>query len=365
MIHTKKELVMFMPSIEDGGVEKNLFNITNYISKKNIKVNLITSNKNKKNFFDKKVNYICPKFNFLNIKSKRLKILFCIYLLFVHFVLKKKKIIILSFQANIYSLIFSKFFSIKIIVRSNTSLSGWNKNFFKKNIIKYFYKRADKIIVNSAFFKREMDKEMNINSHLIYNPLDANIIFNKSKKKINFNFYKSNTLNLINIARLSDQKDHYTILKALNLIKEKIKLRLLIIGKGKEFLNLNNYTKKNNLNKIVKYLGYKKNPYPYLKKSDVFILSSKFEGLPNVLLEAAHFKKYIISSDCPTGPKEILKDYRFGSLFKVGDYKKLSQLILNYYFKVNKTNNFSNSTINKFNFRNNCESYFKIVKSFL
>jgi hypothetical protein len=365
MIHSNKELVIFMPSIEDGGVEKNLFNITNYLSKKNININLITSNNNKKIFFDKKVKYICPKFNFLNFKFKRLKILLCIYLLFSHFVLKKKKIIILSFQANIYSLIFAKFFNIKIIVRSNTSPSGWNKNFFKKNIIKYFYKRADKVIVNSAFFKKEMNKEMNIKSHLIYNPLDANTILNKSKKKVNFNFYKSSTLNLINIARLSDQKDHYTILKAVNLIRKKIKLRLLIIGKGKEFSNLKIYIKKNNLCKIVKFLGFKKNPYPYLKKSDVFILSSKFEGLPNVLLEAAYFNKYIISSDCPTGPKEILKDYRFGSLFKIGDHKRLSELILNYYFKVNKTNNFSNLMLKKFNFRNNCENYFKIVKSYL
>ena len=79
-----------------------------------------------------------------------------------------------------------------------------------------------------------------------------------------------------------------------------------------------------------------KNPYKYFKDTDIFVLSSKFEGLPNVLLEAQFFKKFIISSNCPTGPKEILLNGKAGELFDVGNYKKLSKIILNYNKKIIK-----------------------------
>ena len=77
-------------------------------------------------------------------------------------------------------------------------------------------------------------------------------------------------------------------------------------------------------NKFVKVF-YTSNPFPYIKDSDLFVLSSTFEGLPNVLLEALTLGKPIISSNCPTGPNEILSYGKGGQLFKIGDYKSLSK----------------------------------------
>lgn len=99
------------------------------------------------------------------------------------------------------------------------------------------------------------------------------------------------------------------------------------MGRGDKENNLRKYIKENKLSSIVKIINFKANPYPYLNQSNLFILSSKFEGLPNVLLEAASLKKYIIASDCPTGPREILKNGLNGDLFSIGDYKKISNLI--------------------------------------
>ena len=84
--------------------------------------------------------------------------------------------------------------------------------------------------------------------------------------------------------------------------------RLLIVGYGSEKEHLQNFINKFHLKKYVKII-FAKNPYKFIKMSDVFISSSKFEGLPNVLLEAAYLNKYIISSNCKTGPKEIIKRY--------------------------------------------------------
>ena len=89
---------------------------------------------------------------------------------------------------------------------------------------------------------------------------------------------------------------------------------MLLIGYGPKKNKIINFIKDNNLKDNVCVLKFKKNPFPYLKLADIFVLSSKYEGLPNVLLEALVLKKYIISSNCPTGPKEILDNGNYGSL---------------------------------------------------
>ena len=81
------------------------------------------------------------------------------------------------------------------------------------------------------------------------------------------------------------------------------------------------------LDKNVKLIKDITNPFPYILQADFFILTSIYEGLPNVLLEAITLKKYVISSDCPTGPKEILENGKNGTLFKFGNSNDLRNKI--------------------------------------
>lgn len=140
----------------------------------------------------------------------------------------------------------------------------------------------------------------------------------------------------------------------------------MIIGKGNEHNSLIKFIRENNLHKIVKLLGYKNNPYPYIEKSDIFILSSKFEGLPNVLLESMYLKKRIISSDCPTGPREILINNKYGFLYPINDYLALSKIIKRFKKnKLKKINNYHIKNLKKFDFNINCNKYLKIVNKVL
>ena len=86
----------------------------------------------------------------------------------------------------------------------------------------------------------------------------------------------------------------------------------MILGKGELKNNLERYINENNLEKNVKIKDYVENPYPFIRQADLFVLSSKFEGLPNVLLESLTLNKFIISSNCQTGPKEILMNGKGG-----------------------------------------------------
>ena len=90
----------------------------------------------------------------------------------------------LAFQANLYCTIVCKLFNVKIIIRSNSSPSGWSNNFIKKIIYKNLLKFTDKIIVNSIEFKKEFKKKFNVNSVCIYNPLNKESIIKNSKKNI-------------------------------------------------------------------------------------------------------------------------------------------------------------------------------------
>ena len=130
------------------------------------------------------------------------------------------------------------------------------------------------------------------------------------------------------MSRFTDQKDHSTLIEAIKIVSKKIKCELIIIGYGSNKFNIQTMINKYKLQKNIKIINYKTNPFPYLKASDLFVLSSKYEGLPNVILEAQTLKKYVISTDCPTGPKEILLNGKIGSLFKVGDYDSLQKLSL-------------------------------------
>lgn len=359
-----KDLVLFMPSIEVGGVEKNLFIIANYLERKGIKVKLITSNKKYTKKLNTNIKIISINSNFFLKRKKYVKFFFCLILLFLEFC-KNKQIVVFAFQANIYAVILCKLLRVKIITRSNTSPKGWSQNFFKKKIYKFIIKFSDLIIVNSLVFRRQMRNIFGVKTKLIYNPLNKEEIL-QSKK---INKFNNSKLNIINVARFTEQKDHLTLLRAFKLlIKKNNKAFLIIIGRGYEESNIKNFIKENKLKKNVKLITNVQNPYGYIKCANIFVLTSKYEGLPNVLLEAMLLKKYIISTDCPTGPKEILNNGKYGDLVKVGDYKKIYNLLNTY----KKRKNIISSqvkraylSLKRYDFKTNCDEYYNSIKKFL
>ena len=361
--NNQNQIIYFFPYPVIGGVEKNFAMISNYLSIFFRKSYLITTFKINLKINNKIQTIEINKF--WSLLSRRLLFIICAIKLF--FISAKiKNSIIFSFQGNFYAIVISIILKRKIIIRSNLSPDGWTNSPFKMKIFKFLLSKADLVIVNSSNFQKQMKNKLNINAIKIFNPLNDKELskFKIYKKKINF--FENKTINLINVGRLVLQKNQIEILYALKRLEKLTKnFRLLIIGDGPEKKNLKDFIKKNNLNKCVKII-FVKNPYKYISMSDVFILSSTHEGLPNVLLEAAYFNKYIISSNCQTGPSEIIKDYKYGVLYKKGSdkdlflkIKKLNKKKLN----LNKKKFFSNLT--QFNSKKNLEMYHNAVKKLI
>jgi len=361
----KKKILMFMPSIEGGGVEKNLFIVSNFLIKKFNQVTLITISKKYKKKFNKSINFISLSSDIWDKLGRRFKYFLAIVLL-IKEICKNKDLIVFSFQANIYCIIVCKIFSVKIVSRSNSAPYGWSKNWVKRGIFRFFLNSADKILVNSEQFKKDLKKEFNVNAVCIYNPLNQAEIKKRAKKKVKKIFNTRNKIKILNIGRFTDQKDQITLLKSLNLLKNHINYEAVIIGKGILKFKLKKYIIENKLNNYIKIINFVENPYNLIKQTDIFILSSKYEGLPNVLLESLALKKFIISSDCPTGPREILVNGRGGLLFKMGNYKELSKKII-YYSKnkkkCNKMLKLSISNLHRFDYHKNLNKYYNLINS--
>ena len=358
-----RDLIIFIPSIEGGGVEKNLFYLSNYIQSKFKNIYLITADKFKINTFGKNIQLIMPNTTYFKNKNRFVKSLVCSYLLFKNF--KKKKALVFSLQSNFFSIIFSKVINAKVIIRLNTSPEKYISNTYKRFFFKFLYGLADEIIVNSYDFKKKLYKNFYLNSKLILNTIKIY----KKKKKIGF-FKNFKELKIISIGRLTNQKNQIILLKALYLLKNKfkIKFKLFLIGKGYNYNLLKNFIFENKLQKNIKLAGYKKNASNYIKSSDLFILSSNYEGLPNTLIEAQVASVPIISSNCPTGPKEILMNGKLGDLFSPGDYKNLCKKIYNYYRNrklLKKKSILAKKYLYRFDYQENLNKYVLVIMKYI
>lgn len=358
-----KKIVIFIPSIEFGGVEKNLYILIDYLQNIYSEIFVITSSKINYKINKKRVKIIQPKLGNWNKKNRFLKSLMSLFLIIKNF--KKREIIVISFQSSLFSIIASKLMCWPIIIRLNTSPEKYVNNFLKFLFFKILYKLSDEIIVNSFEFKKKLKKIFNYDSIAVLNPLTKKKI--KNKKIESLKNFKG--LKIINIARLTDQKDHITLLRSIKMIVEekKINLKLYIIGRGNNFRLLQNFIERNNLKKNVILYGYKANAEKYIKCFDLFILSSKHEGLPNTLIEAQVSNTPIISSDCPTGPKEILLNGKLGILFKTGDHKDLYKKILLFNknkIKYRKRSLLARKYLTRFDYKINLSKYLKIIRKY-
>lgn len=219
----------------------------------------------------------------------------------------------------------------KKIIWQHTSLNK-NKKRTEKRLDKY-----DKVVLLCDDMKIDFIKnfpKLKDKFFRIYNFLDFDRIKKLEKDENELNLKEKEMLKekyCVSVARLDYPKDFDTLLKAFEILKNKgIKEKLYIIGEGEQRERIENQIKEKELENVVYLLGRRNNPYVWIKNADLFVHSSKREGFPAVLLEALLCEKMIISSDCMTGPKEILENGKDGELFKVGDSIELSNLLEKY-----------------------------------
>ena len=286
-----------------------------------------------------KIVYLLPGYIFKFIKSKyipwkitmTLSVIFSILPLILYLIKNKGNYIlglvpILAILGFLISNVKSKIiFSIQGLPRSNI---------FNLNLFFLKYLPDVKYVIPTKSMKKYLDVKYklsrNIEYHVIPNAvLDSNLI-SKSKELVNDEWYNNSKLFVITaVGRLTNQKDFSNLIKSFSLTANTLDLiRLVIIGSGEQRESLQDHVKDLGLESTVKFLGFQSNPYKFMNASDLFVMSSKWEGPGHVLIEALATGCPVITTNCPIGPSDSVQNGEFGQLVEVGNSSALSEAIL-------------------------------------
>lgn len=315
----KIKLLFILPSMRGGGAEKVISTLLQHLEKDKFDLNLALIEKEGK-FLDDIPSHV----NIIDLNSKRVRN--SLFKIIKTINLIKPNIVFSTLgHLNLFISIIRPFLSKKIIFigRESNTVSIINKEerfpFLLNFLYKNFYNNFEQIVAQAEYMKKDLIKNYQIKEEkikVINNPIDFKKIEKLSKESSEILFDKTK-INLLAVGRLSYQKGFNTLIDILNKLDEKY--TLTILGEGPDKKDLENKIKELNLEKRVNLLGFKNNPYIYMKQADIFVLSSRYEGFPNVVLEACACEMPVVAFDCPGGTNEILKNNEIGYLVKCQD----------------------------------------------
>lgn len=196
-------------------------------------------------------------------------------------------------------------------------------------LVRLTYRHADAIVGVTHEVRQDIADVVGLDQnelHTVYNDIDVDEILEDATEPIDHPWFESNdTPIVLGAGRLSYQKDFKTLIKAIDEIQDSIPCRLVIIGEGPDREDLEALIVERNLQDVVSLPGYKENPFAYMARSDVFVLSSRWEGTANVLLEAMACGTPVVTTDC--GTAEIIGDGERGPVVPIGDERALAEAI--------------------------------------
>ena len=342
-----KKILIVAPSLAVGGMEKVLINLVNSLPQENYNITIKTiydnfelaSNLNEnikyssfyKTCKNKKIDYIKVRLYTFMLKKFTPKLLY-------RLLIKERYDTEIAFFRGA---------AVKIISGSNNYQSNklaWVHSDFTKctGIFDWFnneeqtknaYRKFNKIVCVSQYAKEKFKERMGIKENVIvrYNINLTDDIKNKAEEKIEEKFNK-NTFKVCTVGRLVEAKGYDRLLKIhKRLMDEELKHDLIIVGDGPDREKLTKYINDNNLNNSVYLLGSKSNPYKYIKNSDLFVCSSRWEGFSTVISEAVILEKPVITTRV-SGTEELFLNNKYGLITENNEeslYEGLKNIITN------------------------------------
>lgn len=330
------DLALFIPSLGIGGAEKNAVILANHLAEQGKTIDLVILRDGN---FSK---FVSDKVNIVNMNCRIWHAPFRIINYFKH--TKPQSILVFMFPFTFLVCIFSILVSpsSKIVLTERTTFSqnffekkhfAWIQKLICKIMMHICYSLADTVVLVSYQALKELKRFLKfsnkkINFQVVYNPVEEKIVSTKVPQDLIVRWQGHNKTKLLAVGRLVPAKNYPFLISSFVKVLEHIDGSLLILGDGPERENLEILVRTLGLEDRVLMPGFIDDPSPYYKAADVFILASKLEGFPNVLLEALAHGKKIVSTDCASGPREILDDGQYGILIPVNDEDALVSAIL-------------------------------------
>jgi glycosyltransferase involved in cell wall biosynthesis len=225
----------------------------------------------------------------------------------------------------------------KIIVSERTSFRGVSKmyrslpNRLVRAGMALLYRFADGVTTVADAIRTELIEDLGLppeRVHTVYNPVVDDTLFERARAEIDDEWFRAGEPPVvIGIGRLAPEKNFELLIRAFATVRRTRVARLLILGEGAERDGLTRLVAELELVGSVRLPGYVSNPMPYLAQSSVFVLSSNLEGMPGVLVEALALSVPVVSTDCLTGPAEILQGGKWGALVPMDDVNAMADAI--------------------------------------
>lgn len=193
------------------------------------------------------------------------------------------------------------------------------------------YPRADLVTAVSRGVKEELVDRLRLEPKsvsVVYNPIVDSSLVSLAAEPLSHNWFQGASEDrppvILTAGRLVAEKDHATLLRAFANLRTTHEARLVILGEGPLRTELESLAKALGISELVSLPGYDPNPLKYMSRCQMFVLSSRFEGLPGALIQAMACGAPVVSTDCPTGPSEIISDGNDGLLVPVGESEELA-----------------------------------------
>lgn len=325
-------LVVFIPNLDGGGAERVMLNLAAGFAAQGMKVSLV--------LVKAEGPYLSqiPSNVQLVILGKE-KLLLSLPAL-MNYLQREQPVAVLCGQedANIVALWARRLIKVStqmvVIVHNHLSRDAQTSNQLKRqltpHLVRWFYPWADRIVAVSQGVAGDL-ADIGLPADkikAIYNPVVTPELHVKAQETLIHPWFAPNQPPVvIGTGRLENQKDFPTLIRAFAKLQQQRPVRLMILGEGTKRNELEALVQKLGLTGSVTMPGFVKNPYAYMARASVFVLSSIWEGFGNVIVEAMAVGTPVVSTDCKSGPAEILENGKYGKLVAVGDVEGMAEAI--------------------------------------
>jgi len=333
-LNADSRIALFLPSLRGGGAERVMVNLARGFSKCGLAVDLVLVKAE-----GPYLSQVPPEVRVVDLSASR--VLASLPSLTSYLRRERPKALLSALDhANVVALWAQKIAKVPsrvvVSVHSTPSQAAANAKSLKARLmplwIRSFYPWAHAVVAVSQGVAEDLVRITGIPKEkvrVIYNPVVTPELFAKAEEPLEHPWFAPGEPPVVlGVGRLTAAKDFTTLIRAFALVRRECRARLMILGEGEERPKLEALVRELDLEDDVALPGFVENPYKYMKRAGVLVLSSAWEGFGNVLVEAMALGTPVVSTDCPNGPAEILEGGKWGKLVPVGDVEALARAIL-------------------------------------